>query len=179
MESNSRIEIDVQQFRDTLLSLRGRVEDMKPVFADIGERLLIEIDDRFASASDWDGDPWAENSVTTLARYLAARGGYTKKGNLSKKGEKLLAHKKPLAGITSMLRQQNFYDAGSDYLVIGNSMIYAGTQQFGAKKGQFGKGAPWGDIPARRFLPIDDRGELHSAASTLILGVLEEWLSKN
>ena len=43
-------------------------------------------------------------------------------------------------------------------------MIYAATQQFGAKKDEFGKGAPWGAIPAREYLGISiaDQAELQN-----------------
>jgi hypothetical protein len=40
---------------------------------------------------------------------------------------------------------------------------FCGSQQFGAKQGQFGRGKrnhpiPWGDIPARPFFPDPARG---------------------
>lgn len=50
---------------------------------------------------------------------------------------------------------------------VGTNSEYAGTQQEGAKKGQYGKTArgapiPWGDIPARDMFALtdDDRGAL-------------------
>lgn len=51
--------------------------------------------------------------------------------------------------------------ATNDEAVAGTNKVYAKTQHFGAKKGQFGRtkrGAPipWGDIPARPFLKLGD-----------------------
>ncbi|MDP2794728.1 MAG: transposase [Sulfurisoma sp.] len=42
---------------------------------------------------------------------------------------------------------------GLSALAIGSNRLYAGVQQFGASRHQFGR-APWGDIPARPFLGI-------------------------
>ncbi|GHT81188.1 hypothetical protein AGMMS49960_20300 [Betaproteobacteria bacterium] len=47
---------------------------------------------------------------------------------------------------------------------IGSDQKYAGTQQFGASKGQFGndkfgRPIPWGDIPARPFLGLSAQDE--------------------
>jgi len=53
------------------------------------------------------------------------------------------------------------YEAMPEMVIVGSTMVYAPTHQFGAKKGEFGKtkrGAPipWGDIPARPFLGITE-----------------------
>ena len=46
-------------------------------------------------------------------------------------------------------------------MLVGSGRVYAGTHQFGAKRGAFGRTAkggpiPWGDIPARPFLGLSD-----------------------
>ena len=52
-------------------------------------------------------------------------------------------------------------------MAVGSSLEYAAVQQFGARRGEFGRtrrGAPipWGDIPARPFLGVSrvDRVEI-------------------
>jgi len=52
-------------------------------------------------------------------------------------------------------------DFGPDYAAIGTNKIYAGTMFFGAQQGAFGKSAkgnplPWGDIPAREFIGLNE-----------------------
>lgn len=41
-------------------------------------------------------------------------------------------------------------------IIVGTNRVYAATMHFGAEKGEFGNGAPWGDIPARPFLGFTD-----------------------
>lgn len=41
-------------------------------------------------------------------------------------------------------------------ITIGTNDVKAPTMHYGAEKGEFGKGIPWGDIPARRFLGFDN-----------------------
>ena len=56
---------------------------------------------------------------------------------------------------------------------------YAGTHQFGAKKGQYGSTSrgqpiPWGDIPAREFLGLsdDDESEIVDIVSGYLAGAV-------
>lgn len=49
----------------------------------------------------------------------------------------------------------------------------AATHQFGAKQGQYGKSSrggplPWGDIPARGYMPMDENGNLQPEAENAI-----------
>lgn len=43
-------------------------------------------------------------------------------------------------------------------VTIGTNEVYGPTHQFGAAKGEYAPGVPWGDIPARPFLPTEDGG---------------------
>lgn len=59
---------------------------------------------------------------------------------------------------------------------VGTNIEYAGTHEFGARRGAYGttrRGAPvpWGDVPARPFLPTDD---LPESWETSILGILQK-----
>jgi phage virion morphogenesis protein len=105
---------------------------------------------------------WAPLSETTLKR--------------RKKGGGILRVKGMAGGLMGSINVK----ASSRTVVIGTNKIYAATHQFGAKKGEFGRvpvarrlgkggrsGAtvytkgwlmpvPWGDIPARPFLMVQD-----------------------
>lgn len=141
-------------------------ERPRPLLLAIGESLEFSTKRRFETSTAPDGSSWAPNAESTFLSYLGAfKGSTTKKGKLSKKGIERAINKKPLIGETRSLSSNITYQLiGDDTLEVGSPQVYAGTQQFGAKKGEFGKtrrGAsiPWGDIPAREFLGLsaDDR----------------------
>jgi len=74
---------------------------------------------------------------------------------------------KPLMD-TGRLRNSITYSVRGNVLELGTNVRYASTHQFGARKGQYGRGKyktrrgsfpiPWGDITARPFLPIAHEG---------------------
>lgn len=73
--------------------------------------------------------------------------------------------------------------SGSDFAGVGVSHTapYAAMQQFGAKKGQFGQSKrgnplPWGDVPARPYIPIDKNGNLQPEAEDAVIGVVTHYL---
>ena len=98
---------------------------------------------------------------------------------------------KPLSPVTIALRRQNSSQplldtgrlrnsitraVGVRDVVVGTNVRYAGTQQFGARKGRFGdtrRGAPipWGNVPARPFLGLsrEDKAD--------VLDILRDALS--
>lgn len=127
---------------------------MRPALAEIGEDLAESTRLRFSSGTAPDGSSWATNSQTTLRR---------------KRGTRPLVDSGMLGGgITYQL-----VDGGVE---IGSSRIYAGTQQMGAKRGQYGRtsrGAPipWGDIPARPLLGVS------AADEQTILGILADHIA--
>lgn len=145
---------------------------LKPLMAEVGEMIAESTKQRFATSISPDGTPWEPNTALTITRYLNRFGGsYKKDGSLSKKGASRASSKKPLVGETAALSTTISYYAGPDFVVIGSPMVYAGTQQFGAKARSFAGGrSPWGDIPARPFLGIsndDERGILDLAMEHL------------
>lgn len=178
------IKINDQTVQSMLNSLVKRVADMTPVMRQIGETLAEGTKQRFDTASDWDGTSWAPNTEATILRYLGAtKGNFKKDGSLSKKGTKRAGAKKPLTGETRSLRSTTFYQASSTGVTIGSPMEYAATQQFGAVRGAFGRTRrnapiPWGNIPPRPFLPIRRDGSMPQAAANLIMGILEDYLSR-
>lgn len=161
-----RVEIDDRELRAFLARFSGQA-GMGPALREIGEVLAETTKQRFASSRGPDGTVWAPNSDVTLLRYVQAFGGLGKRRagggrNLTAKGTRRLAAKKPLIGETRSLSSTITYQVAGDSVTVGTPMIYGGVQQFGAKKRQFGGKAPWGDIPARPFLGIslEDRGHI-------------------
>lgn len=157
------IHLDDREVRQALERLQRRLGDLTPVMEELGELLVERAKERFARSTDPAGRPWAPNKPSTLAR---------------KKG------KKPLIGETGRLRDDIHYEAGRDHVIVGSSREYAATHQFGAKKGAFGRtrrGAPipWGDIPARPFLPVTGDGRwLGHADRDAVLDILRRALDQ-
>ena len=139
---------DTQVARAIARMIQGGT-DLTPILTDIGEHLLNSSRERFIAEEAPDGSDWASLSETTKSR---------KKKNK----EKILTHRGHLRGTLN-------YQVTGDELFIGSPRIYAGTHQFGARKGQYGTTSrggpiPWGDIPARPFLGIshEDRAEIRN-----------------
>jgi len=156
-----RIDIDDREVRQALENLRRRSSNMKPAMHTIGQALMEGSRERILSGRDWTGQPFAPNSPATLAR---------------KKG------KKPLIDTKSFVSGRLHYEASADSVTVGSSAVQAAVLQFGAKKGAFGatkRGAkiPWGDIPARRYLPIREDGQLDDAARSLIIDAIRAHLA--
>ncbi len=156
--------------------LQSKLQSPTPVLKSIGEHLLNSTDDRFASQIGPDGQKWAPNATTTIQRYvqqkMQGKNPVKKDGTLSKKAATLFANKKILQGHTGMLRSQLYYRVTPNGVEIGSPSRYAATQQFGAKKGAFGKGTPWGDIPARPFLGLSNT-DGHA-----IIDILQDYLEQ-
>lgn len=141
----ARITIDVVGLDRTQKRLAGMVKagrDLTPLMRDIGEYLLRTTRDRFEDERGPDGAPWQPLSEATRRR---------KRRNK----DRILTESGHLGGPSLS------YRASPSELLLGSSAVYAGTHQFGAKKGSFGatsKGEPipWGDIPAREFLGLSD-----------------------
>ena len=156
-----RIDINDRDVHQALEDLRRRASNMKPAMKAIGEALMEGSRERILSGRDWTGQPFAPNRPATLAR---------------KKG------KKPLIDTKSFVSGRLHYEASADSVTVGSSAEQAAVLQFGAKKGAFGatrRGAkiPWGDIPARRYLPIREDGQLDDAARSLILESIRAHLA--
>lgn len=143
-----------------LTRLRARAQDMLPAMEEIGAAVRTHIDINFRTESDPHGKPWEPLSAVTTDR---RRG--------------------PSAQIlrdTGILANSITYQANKESVEIGTNVIYAGTQQFGAKKGQYGRtkrGAPipWGDIPPRPFMPL---GKLPEDLSDDIIDIVERHIAK-
>ncbi|HRF12586.1 MAG TPA: phage virion morphogenesis protein [Candidatus Accumulibacter phosphatis] len=151
--------------------LRG-LQNPRPALKAIGELVMESTKERFALSQDPYGKPWAANADSTLAAYLHRDGrSFTKKGQVSARGKRLLAAKKPLIGQSKSLSTQFDYAVVSSGVDIFSTIKYAAMQQFGGTKAKFPH--LWGDIPARPFFPDAKRG-LPPALAQRIETVLAE-----
>jgi phage gpG-like protein len=154
-----RIEVDDREVREAIEALRRRLSNMKPAMHAIGQALMEGSRERILSGRDWTRQPFAPNRPATLAR---------------KKGTKPLIDQKTF--VTSRLH----YEAEADQVTVGSNAVQSAVLQFGARKGAFGatkRGKiPWGDIPARRYLPVTADGRLDAAARALVLDTIAAHL---
>jgi phage virion morphogenesis protein len=61
---------------------------------------------------------------------------------------------------TDVLMNSIDKDVGADFIAFGTNVEYAPPHQYGAEQGEFGRNSrgapiPWGDVPARPFLPTE------------------------
>lgn len=155
-----KIKVEVQD-AELQQGLQAFIEtglDLTPVMADIGEHLLNSARQRFSDQVSPEGEAWSPLSHTTKAR---------KKKNK----DKILTEEGRLRRLLSV-------QAGKDYVEVGSTRIYAGTHQFGAERGAYGKTQrgtpiPWGNIPARPFLGVSDDDK------KTILEIIQKHLKKS
>lgn len=171
-----RITIDNRAALAALGRLRERAGNPSDALNQVGEALVETTKQRFAQGRAPDGTPWAANQPSTIDAFLNVFAGSRKKdGSLSKRGTARAGSKRPLIGETQRLSTEIFHQVSGSEVDIGSGLIYAGVQQFGAKKGAFGadghgRSLPWGDIPARPFLGVSD------SDAVLIEDIVGRWL---
>ena len=164
MPSRFSIDIDDAALRAGLARMAQRSGALQPALRQIGELLVASTKARFQTGTAPDGQRWAPNSRATIERGFARRStgrkGYLDKGGrVTKRGAGFIAGKRPLIGESKSLSRQIYPRAGANWVEIRSGVDYAAVQQFGARKGQFGRTRrgspiPWGNIPARPFLGI-------------------------
>jgi phage virion morphogenesis protein len=171
------VRIEDKEIRETLNLLGRRARNLKPAFSLIGEIVRTSIVRNFEKS----GRPreWKGHSETTEKR----RG----------KGAKILQDQGAAGGLSGSIK----WKASADKVKIGTNKVYGAVHQYGAKKGSFGIVAvniqshlrkavsgksykvkahtrkvslPWGDIPARPFLMVQDEDW------TEILAALNDYL---
>ncbi|GBC62490.1 phage virion morphogenesis protein [Desulfonema ishimotonii] len=169
--SGATLTINEREVAELLGRVAGRLSDLTPVMTEIGEILVADSADNFEAGRGPDGSRWETSQRVKIS------------------GGQVLLN-------TGRLRNSISYEAGKRRVSVGTSVKYAGTQQFGAKRGAFGTVAvtvpahtrhrngktvrvrshtrtqklPWGDIPAREFLGIsaDAAAEINAALSGYI-----------
>ena len=154
---------------NVLSHTEATLDDPNAMYKDMGEYQVPTTQNRFKTSTAPDGTKWKPNTQTTYINILGKQ-HTNKDGKINSKGINRVTSKKPLV-MSGTLRDQIHYQISGDLLLVGSNMIYAATQQFGAKKKEFGNGAPWGDIPAREYLGISiaDETELMNIVEDHIL----------
>ncbi|WP_140919130.1 phage virion morphogenesis protein [Limnobaculum xujianqingii] len=150
------VQLDSAPVNQLLSQIEQAGLDLTSVFKNIGEILLNSTRRRFEVGMGPLGEQWATNSPVTLANKRDPR---------------------PLIGDTRSLSTQISYTSDADHVLLASLMEYGGTQQFGAKKGQYGQTRhgvplPWGDIEARPFIGLSPEDEED------ILDLLERYLAR-
>jgi phage gpG-like protein len=168
------IEIDNRSVLTALNNLAGKIDNMRPAFAEIGEKLKESTQARFNTSTGPDGQRWAPNSQATILSYLSGKSGsYQKKsGKISAKGSGYAMNKRPLVD-TGQLQGSIIWQHIDNGVVIGTDRFSDsenGGWEAGAAVHQFGNKK--GTIPARPFLGVSDEDEQS------ILSILSRYLGQ-
>lgn len=145
------VNVDNAEVSIALERLIAGHEDLSPLMRNIAGILEYAVEENFAAG----GRPaWEPLSTVTTGR-RSKRGTWP--------GQMLQESGRLAASVVS--------ESGRNFARVGTNDQKAATHQFGAAKGQFGKTKhgvpiPWGDIPARPFLALDesDLSEIGRAA---------------
>ena len=160
--SGASVTVDDKAVVEALRDLQRRVGDPSPALNAIGQLLVTETDLAFRGERDPWGRSWSALSPVTAKK---------RRGSTSQ-----------ILSDTGRLRNSVNARVQGDSVTVGTNVEYAAPQQFGAKKGAFGstrRGAPipWGDIPARPFLPTrDGRVDLPEGTRLDILALIAKAL---
>lgn len=142
------IQANTQGIQEGLAKLSQHAQNLNPALDSIGSALAESIRLSFRASQDPYSNAWAALTQVTLSR--------RKKG-----GEGA----KPLLD-TGILRNSISHEVQGNTVEVGTGVEYAPLHQFGAQQGAFGTGhyktrkgsfpIPWGNVPARPFLPIQN-----------------------
>lgn len=157
------------EFGEALGRVEAKLDDLQPVFSDIGELMTERTKQRFRDGKGPDGVAWAPKSPNTIARQAKSEGR---------------ANTAPLHGPSGRLASEISYEVSSQGVSWGSSLIYSAVMQHGAEAGSFGLSEgtdkngndfavllPFGDIPARPFIGVSDDDNL------AIIATFEEYLT--
>lgn len=153
------INFDASELERVLHNAANHLTHTAPLMEDISRALLSETMMNFQLG----GRPaWAGLSPVTLAR-RAHGGGAILQDSGELKGSINASHT-------------------VDTATVGSNLKYAPTHQFGAKQGEFGRSdrntpLPWGDIPARPFIPMDKNGDISYDGFLAVSEVVNRYLA--
>lgn len=173
------ITTDSTSVREALREFARRVKNADPVLHTIGTGVIERTKRRFDTSTGPDGQPWKPNSAATIQMISARLGkGFRKKsGELSAKGNRRVAGKKPLIGESGDLRRQLVKAVVANSLTITSTPPYGAIQQFGGKTG-VKSWIPGKTIPARPFLPVRKDGSVYPADEAEILRELNAYFAE-
>lgn len=153
------INFDASELERVLHNAANHLTHTAPLMEDISRQLVTETKLNF----DFGGRPaWAGLSPVTLAR-RAHGGGAILQDSGELKGSIKATH-------------------SNDTATVGSNLKYAPTHQFGARQGEFGRSdrntpLPWGDIPARPFIPMDKNGDISYDGFLAVREVVNSYLA--
>lgn len=152
------INLDTSELQRVLNNAAQHLTHTAPLMNDISRALKSETMMNF----QFGGRPaWAGLSPVTLAR--RAHGGGA------------------ILQDTGELRRSITASHTDDTATVGSNLKYAPTHQFGAKMGQYGHTSkspiPWGDIPARPFIPMDKNGDISYDGFLAVREVVNGYLA--
>ena len=153
------INFDASELERVLHNAANHLTHTAPLMADISRALLSETLLRF----HFGGRPaWAGLSPVTLANRRHGGGAI-----LQDTGE---------------LRRSITASHTEDTASVGTNLEKAPTLQFGASQGEFGRSdrntpLPWGDIPARPFIPMDKNGDIDHDGFLTVSEIVNGYLA--
>ena len=156
------VTVDDAQVLSLLRQISQRCSNMQPAMAEVGQELAERVRQGFTNSTSPYGQTWSALSAVTQAMRKGERAG----------GQPLLHNRFLNNSISS--------SATASTATIGTNLVYAGTHQYGAKQGQYGKTkrngpVPYGNVPARPFLPIQGgRAVLPDEWKASVLEILQD-----
>lgn len=153
------INFDASELERVLHNAANHLTHTAPLMEDISRALLSETMMNF----QFGGRPaWAGLSPLTIARRRGGAGAI-----LQDTGE---------------LKRSITATHTEDTASVGTNLKYAPTHQFGARQGEFGRSdrntpLPWGDIPARPFIPMDKNGDISYDGFLAVREVVNGYLA--
>lgn len=164
--------------------LSDAVGNLQPAMDEIGAAVRDRVSETFKTSTDPWGNRWKPLGQAGIMNRLNRRkDSYTKSGKLSSKGKGyLMAGFQPLLD-TGRLRTSITYRATGTDVRVGTNVVYATTHQFGARQGQYGRSRrgpiPWGNVPARPFLPVRSNGaDLPAAWQSEIIDIMRRRIEE-
>jgi len=139
------VTVDNAEVTRALTAMATRLGNLRPAMELIGQAVATETDLGFRAQTDPWGNPWPQLSAVTMAK---------RRGTSAQ-----------ILRDTGRLQNSISASADASSVVVGTNAKYAGTHQFGAKQGAYGRTKrggpiPWGDVPRRAMLPLNQSGNL-------------------
>jgi phage virion morphogenesis protein len=150
-----QIESNDDQVQTALHNLLQRMDDLTPAMEDIAGILINAAEDAFLTETSPFGDKWLPLAESTLAR--AAKRGRT--------SPKILQD-------TGQLASSGSTDAGKDFAELSFGKVYAAIQHLGGEAGRDHSV----EIPSRKYVPMDEDGNMPELVSEQIIDVLGDYL---
>lgn len=162
------ITLDDREVRRALERLSKLLADMTPVMRAIATELEARVEQRFETATDPSGRPWAPLASSTISAWLdRSKGNRRRDGSLTKKGRQRLASRRPLYDTGDMLGSLTS-SYTRDEATVGFGVTYAAYHEYGTRR-----------MPRRGLLMADPIARtLGEADRSALLDILREALEK-